>query len=285
MECISPLSLPRPNGLGSIDRVTVPCGKCVSCIQKKRNQWSFRLEQELKSSDTAYFVTMTYDDKNTTGLVCKKDVQDFLKRLRIEVDRKVCNVNINGLKPFKRPKIRYYITAEYGTQTKRPHYHGIFFNIPLETEQATNLILKTWQHGFVYIGKVSPASIAYVTKYLITKNEDYEKKYEVFNLISLGLGRSYVDKNKTYHRKTKNYYATQLGGKKIALPRYYRDKIFTKLETQIHNKSELKKSDLRYMDEIERISKLSHSIGVYKNTQIQQLEENLKNKISKNSKL
>lgn len=287
MECISPLSLPRPNGLGSIDRVTVPCGKCLPCLNKKRNEWSFRLEQELKASTSAYFVTLTYNEDSKTEFVNKRDVQLFLKRLRKEIDKKTCNTknNINGLYPSKKHKIRYYLTAEYGTLTKRPHYHAIIFNIPVNETFANEMILKTWQNGFVYIGTVTPASIAYVTKYLITKNDEYEKLHEVFTLISLGIGRPYIDKMAEYHKKTLTYHSTQLGGKKTGLPRYYRERIFNAVEQIGYSNTQQNRNDKRYNDEQARISQLGESPFLYKLNQIEQMKEQLKKRLSKNSKL
>lgn len=42
--------------------VTFPCGKCVECIQKYQNDWTFRLEQEYRDWKYAYFITMTYSN-------------------------------------------------------------------------------------------------------------------------------------------------------------------------------------------------------------------------------
>lgn len=43
----------------------VPDQTCPVCLAKKRNDWSFRLRQEVDHSDgNAYFVTLTYDPEN-----------------------------------------------------------------------------------------------------------------------------------------------------------------------------------------------------------------------------
>ena len=42
--------------------VTFPCGKCVECIRKYQNDWTFRLEQEYRDWKYAYFITMTYSN-------------------------------------------------------------------------------------------------------------------------------------------------------------------------------------------------------------------------------
>lgn len=57
--CISPIRIRHPTKNCFID---VPCGKCLECFNKKVNDWSFRLKQQLMDSKTAYFFTLTYDD-------------------------------------------------------------------------------------------------------------------------------------------------------------------------------------------------------------------------------
>ena len=143
------MSIPRPNGKGAKDRVTVPCGKCLECLSANRQSWSFRLTKELKTSSSAVFVTLTYEDaklplqKNDDGMLTptveKRDIQTFLKRLR---------------KKFPSSGIRYYLTAEYGPKTHRPHYHAIIFNLPF-TEASnqiklTDILIETWQNGHIY---------------------------------------------------------------------------------------------------------------------------------------
>ncbi len=59
------------------------------------------------------------------GYVNKKDIVDFLKRLRINIFRKVFNKN--KLLYNENGKIRYFISSEYGPATYRPHYHGIIW--------------------------------------------------------------------------------------------------------------------------------------------------------------
>lgn len=285
MECLSPLSLPRPNGLGSIDRVCVPCGKCYPCLAKKRSQWSFRLTQELKKAKTSHFVTLTYDENNKVSKVNKRHLQLFLKRLRKDIEKLRVNTkyNLNGLYEAEKIKIKYFLTAEYGTQTKRPHYHGIFFNIPNE---KINLIEKNWGLGFVSIGTVTPKSINYVTKYIITKEEEFEKNNDVFNLMSLGLGKCYLTKDVIkYHQKTQNYYSVVEGGKKIDLPRYYKNKLFGNLSKENHQKKLIKELDKKIVEEYDRIEKLGNNLGSYLHGQKEQYINHIKNNLSKKATL
>lgn len=67
--------------------VPLKCGKCLPCIQHRVQTWGFRLAQELKRSNTAYFVTLTYDTdhipfKHGRMTLDKKDAVKFIKRLR-----------------------------------------------------------------------------------------------------------------------------------------------------------------------------------------------------------
>lgn len=59
--CISPVTIRHPS-TGQV--VTFPCGKCVECIQKYQNDWTFRLECEYMQWNYAYFITMTYSNDN-----------------------------------------------------------------------------------------------------------------------------------------------------------------------------------------------------------------------------
>jgi len=157
MRCISPLMI-RDKGRRDI----VPCGKCNYCLQSKRADWTFRLLQEHKVSDSAHFLTMTYDEDKLpysgSGVpqLCKQDVVLFTKRLRKMQSQRFPDAR--GL--------RYYTVGEYGTQTHRPHYHSIMFN--LQSDVLANLP-NIWQNGLTYVGTVNIASIHYVTKYVINR--------------------------------------------------------------------------------------------------------------------
>lgn len=230
MRCISPLSIPRPHGRGNSDRITVPCGKCYACLSNKRQAWSFRLYNELKNAESAYFVTLTYDDSHVPlddfcqQHVCKRDVQLFLKRLR---------------KSLSDVKIKYFIVSEYGPTTYRPHYHCIIFNLP--ADKADLSLLKCWGLGFVSTGTVTAASISYCCKYCVTDsyvmNPSLTKN---FMLCSKGLGLSYLTSSmRSYLCENEQGYAVVEDGKKVALPRYYKDKVFSdELKAIVHAKAE-----------------------------------------------
>lgn len=143
----------------------------------------------------------------------KKDFQDFMKRLR-------------KLHP-KDLKLKYYACGEYGSKGMRPHFHAIIYDLNRE------LLQKAWTKGDVHIGDVSGASVAYTVKYMhkgkmipVHKNDDRQPE---FSLMSKRLGANYLTQSvQDYHTADINRaYLTLEGGVKIAMPRYYKEKLYT----------------------------------------------------------
>lgn len=202
-------------------QIPVPCGKCPSCISRRISGWCFRIQQEYKVSHNALFVTLTYGDgkadRTENGFLTlnKKHLQDFFKRLRHE-----CPL-----------KVKYFVCGEYGGKKGRPHYHAIIFNASIEA------IEKTWQQGRCHYGEVNAASVQYVLKYMDKafgfdlKKHSRDDRLREFQLQSKGLGLSYVNERTVkYHTSNleKNVFLTIEDGKKIAMPRYYKLKIYDK---------------------------------------------------------
>lgn len=237
MNCFHPTVLTDQKDRGKT--VSVPCGKCLACLGKLRKEWSFRIQQELKGAASAHFITLTYSDEHNTGSLCKRDIQLFLKRLRKHFNIVLSDdlpsyytpISTGQSLAFKSPQIRYYCVGEYGTKTFRPHYHLILFN--LCTKNLELLITKTWDKGIVHVGTVTPSSIAYVTKYVITRDEyHWEQEQKPFALMSRrpGIGANYLATMRDYHKEGFKNHVTLPGGEKQKLPRYYKDKIFNKHE-------------------------------------------------------
>jgi hypothetical protein len=197
-------------------------------MKRRTSGWSFRLVKEGQRSKNALFVTLTYNDehikrsKNNFKNLDKKDLQKFFKRLRKLTDE----------------KIKYYAVGEYGTQTMRPHYHIILFNSSPEIiQRAWNLDNKVI--GNIYLGSVNEASIGYTLKYMCKggkipqhKNDDRQKE---FSIMSKGLGSNYLTSQMIDWHKAdieKRMYVPMMDNKKIAMPRYYKDKIYNEMEKQ-----------------------------------------------------
>ena len=286
---------------------TVPCGKCEFCLERKRDEWSFRLKKELKESISSYFITLTYDEqecpyiwnneikpyKDYTGeeykgnrypiqTLNKRDVQLFIKRLRKHKEGILSVVD----KKFKFYPIRYYAVGEY-TDQYRPHYHGIFFNVPRETSR---IIDRIWDKGFVKVGTVTDASIHYVTGYIMDKNKFWKGQERPFSLMSRkpGIGNDYLKKNGEFHKKNKQFYVIN-NGYKHNIPRYYKDRIFNRFEKDINNIESAERQDYNEDREIERLENLgldsSEKRDKYRIDNIEYNRKRLRNQLTKTKKL
>lgn len=239
-QCLTPMDV----RIKETNRViTVPCGKCVNCILRKGSEWSFRLMQEEKHCETAYFITFTYanqyvpiTEKKYMGLD-KSHLQDFFKSLRHRTTYRGQESRL--ISPLQRKyydsllrwhgkPIKYYAVGEYGGKTKRPHYHAIIFNADLE------LIFKSWNYGDIHVGTVTPESCGYCMKYMLKKgtipehrNDDRPKE---FALMSKHLGMSYITPQtiQWHNANHDRLYVSVPGGIKCSMPRYYKERIFSK---------------------------------------------------------
>lgn len=206
--------------------VVVPCGKCLLCKEKRRLEWSFRCLCEARySKSTPLFITLTYAKEPEKGL-SKSDVQKWFKRLRITLTRQGYNFNL-----------RYFICGEYGSKTKRAHYHAILYNFPwLPTwDNVDHVIRTTWKHGFIMVAPVKYGCTSYVAKYMRKECIDIPGKFPPFYLSSRkngGLGVQYCREMTDWFRAhptqttitaTDPYTGASMT---VALPRYFKDKIF-----------------------------------------------------------
>lgn len=162
-------------------RYTIPCGKCIECRRAQAREWSNRLMCELEDHDSAYFITLTYDDSHlhvvkyfdeSTGEIDwnptldKRDIQLFFKSLRNH---------------FPDDKIRYYIAGEYGPTTHRPHYHAIVFGlhlidlVPFGRSETGNQyfvsqsVSDIWNRGFVSVEPADEGTCMYTASYVTSK--------------------------------------------------------------------------------------------------------------------
>lgn len=140
-------------------------------------------------------------------------------------------------------KLIYFVVGEYGTHTKRPHYHALLFNTGINSQEVLlNLIYLAWTNekgeskGFAHCGNVTMESIRYVAGYM-EKGIDGEVLDEniqrEFNLMSKGIGKEYIKHNFYYHQENEKF--TYKNGKKDEpLPRYYKERIFSDADRQAY---------------------------------------------------
>lgn len=259
-------------------RDLIPCGKCTGCRLEYSRQWANRLMLETKkyNPETCWFITLTYNDEHiptktvqneetgeykTAATLNKKDIQDFMKRLRRHYEYK-----------YKQKEIRFFLAGEYGEQTNRPHYHACIFNMPIYTELkkykknelnqqiwTNEEIEKIWGKGFITIGKISWESAAYTARYIMKKQKgpDAEWYYKShaqepeFTLMSRkpGIAREYYDNNKDKIYKNDEI-ALFRGNRAINIkpPKYY-DKLY---DIEYHDiMKNVKKKRKEYAENVE----------------------------------
>lgn len=266
---------------GKIDKMTgeslsLPCGRCPNCLKRRISGWSYRLMKQEQISECSFFLTLTYDTKHVpiskNGFMSldKTDLQKFFKRLRKLHEKKYGKQS---------PKISYYACGEYGGNTNRPHYHLIMFNAD------SNLIDAAWSLdakpiGGYHIGHTTEASVGYTLKYMckptripMFARDDRQKE---FSLMSKGLGANYLTSQMIeYHKAdlTQRMFIPLPDGKKIAMPRYYKLKIYTELERVKIGKAAKIRANEEYFEQLKehgdnleqfQLNKLTE--GIRKNT-------------------
>lgn len=197
--CLSPLKIAnkstyyRPDVSALPSFYEVPCGKCDECRNFYMSEWRTRISYEIdslyKRGGKAIFLTFTYNDSclphltsNGITIPCfsGNDVKRFLNKIKVYANR-----------TYGKYSYKYFFTSEYGKNTKRPHYHALFFLEQRVDEVAfAEKCRQYWNYGFmfpqrkggVYVGNDgSPAPILirslaggakYVSKY-VTKDLSY----------------------------------------------------------------------------------------------------------------
>ncbi len=232
--------------------VEIPCGQCIECRLQRSRRWADRCMLELGYHESSYFLTLTYDNEHIpknplidydTGEIyaenatlVKKDLQDFMKRLRRAYEYKGYD-----------NKLRFFACGEYGSQTLRPHFHIIVFGLKLDdlvlykrNFNGDNLynsafISKLWKKGFSVVGDVTWQSCAYVARYIMKKHlgkdSDFYDVYNIepeFTLMSRkpGIARQYYDEHKDelFYQDFVSI-PTKDGAKQIFPPPYF-EKLF-----------------------------------------------------------
>lgn len=187
--------------------VTADCGKCLECRKKKMREWKVRLIEELRYNHNAIFVTLTLNNESLEKMWKPKDyIRRFLERYRKKTKKSV----------------KHWFVTEAGEENGRLHFHGIIWDWNNEIE-----LNKTWKYGFVYIGNyVNEKSINYIVKYMLKPNLKFKDfKQEVF--CSAGIGKNFINRPQALisKKKLEEFYRLN-NGQKIAMPKYYKNKLF-----------------------------------------------------------
>lgn len=200
------------NGVVIYAVMVVPCNHCDLCVDRRDRDFQARVRFESSMyNEPPCFITLTYNDEHLPkDGVCKADVQKFLKRLRIDV---------NKIAPCT---LRYVCSAEYGSEkfTARPHYHLLLWGLPPLTDyERVHLIHSAWSiktfhpavngnksyitydHlGIIHCPLARDFSGAYVIKYSFKHKKPPKGQNECFILSSRrpAIGGTYVDVNRAW---------------------------------------------------------------------------------------
>lgn len=144
----------------------VPCGKCRLCRSRKVQELQTRCICESHMQPyKPLFVTLTYaEDKRPTNMaVCLADFQKFMKRLRIDVDRK-----------YGKHTLRYMAVSEYTPKNHYPHIHMLLWGLPYIIGKngegsffaLNNYIAERWSNGYCKCEVCRDSSGKYCMKYM-----------------------------------------------------------------------------------------------------------------------
>lgn len=228
--------------------ILIPCGHCLGCRLDYSRKWADRMLLELETQGKGIFLTLTYDNEHIHwskfdkdgypifATLDKRDFQLFMKSFRKELAK-------NDI------RIRFFASGEYGPTTLRPHMHCIVFGLGLsdiddrkyfgrndigQSYYISQKIQKIWNRGNILLSDVSYETCAYVARYILKKqngydSENYQKRncIKEFSLMSRkpGIGAEYLKKHPECLDMANINISTPEGGRKIAIPKYYLDKL------------------------------------------------------------
>jgi len=262
--------------------VPIGCQQCIECRKQKARQWQVRLLEHIKTNTNGKFITLTFSNEAIKHINEKLEDKEEYDR-----DNRIATWATRHFLERWRKKygksLQHWLTTELGHKgTENIHLHGIIWtNEPMDTVE------KIWSYGFMWKGHkkngklqnyVNPTTVAYITKYIMKKDEKH-KTFKSKILTSPGIGNNYTN---TYNSKSNKYaegntretYRTTTGHE-IALPIYWRNKIYTeeereKLWLQKLDKQErwvcgekvsIKKSDNDYYKLLEHYRRVNKELG------------------------
>jgi len=243
------------------------CGKCLSCRISRRSMWTMRMMHHTESNPDCAFITLTYDGANLPmsankpdGVLLLVDLQNFWKRLRQNLKARERDTNI-----------KYYACGEYGDDGNRPHYHAIVWGIDATDDLVVD---KSWSKGRIQVDLVEHDSIRYVAGYVSKKlgfnNSEARQGYpKPFQCSSGGLGLDWLKNNWV---ECLYDAALEFRGRKVPLPRYYREKL-DKHYGNFYSGVELRLCNEKMLSDCELLLEVAPELGGRSWAQLSALEK------------
>ena len=142
-SCLYPKKIMVTNSLGKRQEIYVPCGCCLVCQDKKRNEWVSRMSLHSLTHKYCYFVTLTYGSYNLYDYVRHPFKADWeLMKPRIShsnykhreivmptlLRQEHLTKFLKRLRASLKFNISYCAAGEYGEKYLRPHFHIIIWS-------------------------------------------------------------------------------------------------------------------------------------------------------------
>lgn len=221
--------------------VPVGCQNCIECRKQKARNWQVRLLEDVKYNKNGKFVTLTFSNESIKKIISESEYLQKLEGYQLdnEIATRATRLFLERWRKKYKKSLRHWFVTELGHNgTENIHIHGIVW-----TDQPLDEIRNHWQYGYIWPRKnsnikkyyVNERTVNYVTKY-ITKIDKDHKHYKSIVLTSPGIGKDYINsfnasKNKFNSKDTIETYKTRTGHL-IALPIYYRNKLYTETERE-----------------------------------------------------
>lgn len=243
-----------------VEYVPTKCGRCIECRKQLARDWKIRLTEDIKTHKTAKMITLTFSNQSIAE-ICDKFIRKTIKENGQKEIRNIRIGNMHGylkdntiaikatrlfLERYRdkhKKSLRHWLITELGHRgTENIHLHGLVWLPTLDKwEEQLHDITKLWKYGWTYIGQrkneilrnyVSEQTVNYMVKY-VHKTDQLHKEYKPKILCSDEIGANYMNTlaaKKNSDEQTEYYKTSQ--GYKLALPTYYRKKIFTETELE-----------------------------------------------------
>lgn len=171
----------------------IGCGQCVECRLDYSRGWANRCVMEAISHQkenirNCWFVTLTYNDDSilNCNMIDENSHRASLRFEHLELFNKRLRFHYANYKEkynWDYDAIRFYACGEYGDLNNRPHFHVLYFDMPIH-DKDLKLLGKTklgyplynvdyltdlWGYGHVVVADLSWETCAYTARYVMKK--------------------------------------------------------------------------------------------------------------------
>jgi len=231
-----------------VSKVPIGCQDCMECRNAKAREWRLRLGEDIKEHRNGKFITLTFSNQSIQKLYKELKEDSHYKKSQVELgsyelDNLIATRAIRlFLERWRRKftkSVRHWLVTELGHNgTENIHLHGIIWtNEPFET------ISERWGYGYVYPNEettrkknfVNLKTVNYIVKY-VSKMDKQHPSYKSTILSSAGIGKNITQNSDFIKRKFKGKNTIETWrtdtGHKMAMPIYWRNKIYSEEERE-----------------------------------------------------